>query len=492
MTQRELIKVLMDNNLILKTKVYEDKLDNIIENITYNSKECTKSCAFFAKGRNFKDEYIYEAINNGAHIVVSANEYVLDNVGFIQVKDIRMAMAIVANEFFGRPYKNLNIIGVTGTKGKTTTTYFIKNILDEQENGEKTALISSVKTFTSKRCEESHLTTPEAIDLQRYFSEAVESNLKYVAMEVSSQACKYERIHDLNFGVGVFLNISEDHISEAEHPNFNDYLNSKLKFIKCCETVVINRETQYYDAVVLAAKNAKKIVTFGSDKFKDSCDYYVDNIQKNEDGIVFRVNAKDYTHQFKINMHGRFNVENAMASIVVAHLLGVSDEAIEKGLATTRVQGRMSVFKKSGITVIVDYAHNKLSYSKLYESLKLDYPGARIISLGGSAGGKAYNRRKDFGEIVGKNSDYIYLTAEDPQFESVKAICLDMANYIDCPYEIIEDRKQAIEKAIGQAKTGDVIVLLAKGEEKYQKVRGKLAEYESDTAIVKRLLKLSE
>ena len=185
-------------------------------------------------------------------------------------------------------------------------------------------------------------------------------------------------------------------------------------------------------------------------------------------------------------MQGRFNVENALAAIVVSKELGISDEDIAYGIENTEVKGRMNIFEKDGVTVIVDYAHNKLSFTALYNSLKLDYPGRKIISVGGGPGGKAYARRKDFGEIVGSNSDYIYLTAEDPQFEEVKDICEDIASYIEKgKYEIVEDRKEAVEKALTNAEEGDVVVLLAKGEETYQKVRGVFTPYESDLSLAK-------
>ena len=493
MTQRELISILDKSNLVLKTSVYENELDKKLNDITYNSKACTKDAAYFVKGKSFKEEYIQDAILNGATLIVSEKEYEVGNAGLVIVKDIRRAMVLVANEFFENSYRKLKTIGITGTKGKTTTTFFIKNILDEYEktrNNEITGVISTVQTYTGKRDEGSYLTTPEAIEMQRYFKEMVDSNINYVTMEVSSQSYKYDRIRNMTFDVGLFLNISEDHISDAEHPNFNDYLDSKLEFIKNCKNVVINRETDFFEAVKNAAKNAERVITYGTEKSKDVCDYYVSDIINNGENISFVVNGSNYCHKFKIKMQGRFNVENALASIVISHILGIPDDIIEKGLLNTKVQGRMNVFEKNGVTVIVDYAHNKLSFTKLYESLKLDYPDRKIISLGGEPGGKAYVRRKDFGEIVGSNSDFIYLTAEDPQFETVKSICEEIATYVTCPYEIIEDRKDAVEKAIGQAKDGDVIVLLGKGEEKYQKVKCVFEPYESDLAIAKRMLNI--
>lgn len=493
MTQRELISVLDKNGLVVKTSVYENELDKNLNDITYNSKACTKNTVFFVKGKNFKEEYIKDAILNGATLIISEKEYEVENVGLIIVNNIRRAMVLVANEFFENSYRKLKTIGLTGTKGKTTTTFFIKNILDEYEktrSNETTGVISTIQTYTGKRDEESHLTTPEAIEMQRYFKEMVDSNINYVTMEVASQAYKYDRIRNMTFDVGLFLNISEDHISDAEHPNFNDYLDSKLEFIKNCKNVVINRETDFFEAVKNAAKNAEKVITYSTEKSKDISDYYVSDIINSGEDISFVVNGKNYRHEFRIKMQGRFNVENALASVVISHILGVPDSVIEKGLLITKVQGRMNVFEKNGITVIVDYAHNKLSFTKLYESLKLDYPDRKIISLGGGPGGKAYARRKDFGEIVGSNSDFVYLTAEDPQFETVKSICEEIATYVTCPYEIIEDRKEAVEKAISKAKDGDVIVLLAKGEETYQKVKGVFESYESDLAIAKRMLNI--
>ena len=171
--------------------------------------------------------------------------------------------------------------------------------------------------------------------------------------------------------------------------------------------------------------------------------------------------------------------------------MGVDDESIREGLLKNEVQGRMNLFEKDGITVLVDYAHNYLSFKKLYESLKADYPGRRIVVVVGCPGGKAYLRRRDIGTLSGENADYLYLTAEDPQFEDVREICEEIASFVkpyNKPYEIIEDRAQAVEKAILTAQPGDVIVLAAKGEEVYQKVRGEYVYYESDLAIAKRFL----
>ncbi len=481
-TLDKIFKVLEDAGQVVRYSRNLKFEDIELNHLSYNSKDIKPKTLFICKGKLFKSEYLEDAVNRGVTVYVSETYYenISENVAYIIVKDIREAMYKISNVFYDFAWKNIKIVGLTGTKGKTTTTYYLKNILNKHLN-KRCAVISTIDTYTGITDEESHLTTPEAPDLHRLFYETNKSNIPILVMEVASQGYKVKRVNDVIFDIGVFLNISEDHISDAEHPNFEDYLNCKLEFMRNVKTAIINRNTDFYETVIDAAKNADKIITYGTD---EKADYYVSDIHKDEIYTVFNVNNGDYKKEFRTNMQGRFNVENALAAIVVAKQLGVSDEDIAYGIENTEVKGRMNVFEKDGITVIVDYAHNKLSFTKLYESLILDYSGRKIISVGGGPGGKAYARRKDFGEIVGKYSNYIYLTAEDPQFESVEDICMDIASYIDKgKYEIVEDRKEAVLKALNNAKSGDVVVLLAKGEENYQKVRGVFTPYESDLKL---------
>lgn len=488
MKQADLLKILQDNNLVVKIVENTNFTENISD-ITYNSKECVNNSVFFVKGKNFKEEYVIDAVDRGAMLIISEKEYYTKSANIILVNNVRLAMVLVANVFFEKPYKDIILTGITGTKGKTTTTYFIKNILDEYL-GCRSGLISTVETYTGVRDEESHLTTPEAIELQRYFKEMKDSNIKYCTMEVASQAYKVDRIKDMEFNTGLFLNISEDHISDAEHPNFNDYFECKLKFIRSCKTVVINYETDFFETVLDAASSADKIITYGTEKSKDKAEYYVDNVEKLDSGFAFLVHHGENVEKYSIKMQGRFNIENALAAIVIAKLYNIPSSIIQKGLAETEVQGRMNVYESQGITAIVDYAHNKLSFTKFFESLKLDYPNRKIITIAGGPGGKSYARRKDLGEIAGSISDYMYLTEEDPQFEEVEDICRDIATYVKCPYEIVVDRTSAIEKAFSNAMPGDVLVLLAKGEEDYQKRKGTFVHYESDVKIIKGLFKI--
>ena len=265
-------------------------------------------------------------------------------------------------------------------------------------------------------------------------------------------------------------------------------MNCKIEFLKNCKTVVINKNTDYLDKI-LANLKGKNIIFYGTD---NSADYYVKNIKKEKNGFKFEVanDKENYCNNFKIKMEGRFNIENALAAIVVSKLNKIDDETIKIALSTAEVSGRMNIYKKRGITVIVDYAHNGYSFDKLFKSIKIDYPNRKIISVGGMVGGKAFNRRQEFGKIVGSNSDYIYLTANDPQFENVQDICKDIAKYIEKKdkYEIIIDRKEAVSKAIRKSKKGDIVVLLAKGGEHYIKIKDENVKYEGDLAIEKKVL----
>ncbi|MEG1008836.1 MAG: UDP-N-acetylmuramoyl-L-alanyl-D-glutamate--2,6-diaminopimelate ligase [Clostridia bacterium] len=472
----QIYNLLNKENLIIDTK----KCFDDINYISYNSKDIEKNTLFFCKGTHYKKEYLDEAINLGAVMYIAEENYNLGNIPYIIVKDIRIAMAVISINFYNNSHKNLTTIGITGTKGKTTVTYFLNSILNKY-TGSKNAYLSTSYTYTGVREEKSHLTTPEALELNKYMKEAVDSNIKYLTMEVASQGYKKSRVYGLTFNYGIFLNISEDHISEEEHRDFNDYLNCKIEIMKLMDNAIINSDTDYYE---LVKSNCKNITTYGS----HDADYIYKDIIKLDKGFKFTVVGKNYSNEFSIDMEGRFNVENALAAIVVAKLIGVSDDIIQQGLKNINIVGRMEIYEKNGITAVIDYAHNLISYTKLYESIKLDYTNRRIISIGGCVGSKAFNRRKDFGTVVGKYSDYVYLTSDDPGYEDINSICKDITSYMTCDYEIIEDRYEAIKKAFLNAKSGDVIVIVGKGEEEYQKICGKCVPCSSDIALTKKIL----
>ena len=312
--------------------------------------------------------------------------------------DIRKAMSLVSIAFYQKAYRNFRVVGLTGTKGKTTTTYFMKNILDAfcRRNpqlcaAQKSAVLSTVEVDTGIEHHEAHLTTPESPDLQRYFAQTRDSGLPFLTMEVSSQAYKLSRVYGMDFDVGMFLNIGEDHIGPLEHTDFEDYFSCKLQLMEHCRTAIVNREMDHAQRVLEHARaHAQRVLTFGkletADLDDDDC-WILRDIQKEEQGFTFTTSHGLEQDSWRIRMAGRFNVENALAAILAAKALGVDDQSIREGLLQNEVQGRMNLFEKDGVTVLVDYAHNFLSFQKLYESLKADYPGQRIVVVVGCPGG---------------------------------------------------------------------------------------------------------
>lgn len=499
---KQAVELLEQDGLLVGYDCPPQLLEHRFSHLSYSSADVTPDTFFICKGATFKEEYLRDAIAKGAGVYLAQSLYEGVDCPHILVSDIRKAMSLVSIAFYQKAYRNFRVVGLTGTKGKTTTTYFMKNILDAfcRRNpqlcaAQKSAVLSTVEVDTGIEHHEAHLTTPESPDLQRYFAQTRDSGLPFLTMEVSSQAYKLSRVYGMDFDIGMFLNIGEDHIGPLEHTDFEDYFSCKLQLMEHCRTAIVNREMDHAQRVLEHARaHAQRVLTFGkletADLDDDDC-WILRDIQKEEQGFTFTTSHGLAQDRWRIRMAGRFNVENALAAILAAKALGVDDQSIREGLLQNEVQGRMNLFEKDGVTVLVDYAHNFLSFQKLYESLKADYPGQRIVVVVGCPGGKAQLRRRDIGTLSGQNADYLYLTAEDPQFEDVRSICEEIASFVKpygTPYEIIEDRAQAVEKAITTAQKGDVIVLAAKGEEVYQKVRGEYVYYESDLAIAKRLL----
>ena len=486
-------KLLKQADLILESNIAGFE-GTIITNLTYNSKEVTKQTLFICKGAAFKAEYLEEALKKGACFYISEKKYDLDQeVPYIIVRDIRVAMPFIANMFYGSAWKDLNLIGITGTKGKSTTAYYIKSILDDylySQNKKESAVISSIDLFDGIIRKESHITTPEAMELHHHFRNAVNSGIEYLQMEVSSQALKYNRVDQILFDVGVFLNISEDHISPVEHQDFEDYFSSKLRIFSQSKTACVNLDSDFSERILDASKDSQNLITFGT---KENADIYGYHIRKEKNEIIFQVKCDRFHQEFKLTMPGLFNVENALAAIAIAYTLNIPVEYIYSGLYKARSSGRMELYASQDqkVIAIVDYAHNKLSFDKLFSSTKEEYPDYNIVSIFGCPGKKAFIRRRDLGTIAGQYSKKVYLVAEDPGYEPVEEISKDIAQYVaaqNCEYVMIEDRGEAIKTAIEEVTSNTVILITGKGNETRQKYGSEYIDCPSDVEYTKKYI----
>lgn len=494
-TVQNYVNALEKENLIEEIHLGELLPSASVSHIAHNSKSVVSDTLYICKGIKYKPEYLSEAIQNGAMIYVAERENASESsFPHIIVKDIRKSLAVISSLYYDYPAQKINMIGLTGTKGKSTTAYYIKSILDhymKSQNAPDTAIVSSIDTYDGKSCKESLITSPESIDLQEHIANAVDCNMKNLVMEVSSQALKLDRVHDIEYKVGVFLNISEDHISSIEHPDFEDYFASKLKFFNQVETACVNLDSDYVDRIIENAQKCKKIITFSTKNSK--ADVYGYEIKKEgHTSIKFKVRTSEFEDEILLTMPGLFNVENALAAISVAISLNVPYIDIYEGLKTAKASGRMEshVSKDGSIIVIVDYAHNKLSFEKLYESTKQEYPDKKIVTVFGCPGGKAQLRRKDLGRLAGLHSNISYLTAEDPGPEETVSICNEIADHIKEEhgnYKIVEDRGQAIKEAILE-NPNSVILITGKGNETRQKIGTKYIPCLTDTQYAEEAL----
>lgn len=492
-TIKEFAELMRQENLLVNAAYY-GKEEEYIKKLTYNSKEVSGQTMFVCKGAAFKEEYLKEAVKSGAICYVSEKQYDLEEeIPFICVSDIRKAMPVLADKFYCSPSEEFQLVGITGTKGKSTSVQYLKMILDgylEAEGKMPSGIISSIDVYNGVISKESHITTPESLELNEHFRNAADSHLEALGMEVSSQALKYNRVDRLRFDIGIFLNISEDHISPIEHHDFEDYFSSKLRMFSQTRTAVINLDSDFAERIMEEAKVCEEIITFSMKNEK--ADFYAYNIRKIGHTIGFRVKCKEFDEEFILGMPGLFNVENALSVIVAAWKLNVPREYIYSGLKNARVKGRMEFYqnKTGDVVAIVDFAHNKLSFEKIFESIKEEYPDYEIVSVFGCPGQKAFIRRKYLGTIAGENSTRIILTADDPAFEPVLEICDDIAKYIapECPYQVIEDRTEAIREAILTSEKKTVVIIAGKGHETSQKIGNQYTEYSSDAVNAMRFL----
>ncbi len=466
-----------------------------ITSLTFDSRQVAPGALFTCKGARFSEEYLLGALQGGASAYMSETAY-SPEVPHILVSDIRKAMSLVALAFYGNPGGAMSMIGITATKGKTTTTYYLTNIFNEYTQSENGSL-ATVEVHTGKGIKKAVLTTPEAYDLQQTLAEIRDNGVRFCTMEVSSQGLKVDRVYGMRYNVGIFLNIDDDHISPNEHPDWNDYYESKIKLFALSDLAVVNGEDPHAftlpdgrEGLIAAAKStAGKVYTYGrSDRF----DYYLTDYYRADGLQHFSVIGPDLDREpFAVRMLGSFNCDNALAAIIAAKALGVDNDSIRRGLLKTRVPGRMDLFynKEKDVYVLVDFAHNKLSFTNLFKAIKEEFPDRRLVVAIGSAGGKGFQRRKAIGECLTEYADYAYLTDCDSNYEPTIDICNEILSHVgpDGPEcRIILDREEAITTALKEARPGDIVACVARGEESRHWMNGQILTCIPDTELARR------
>ncbi len=459
-----------------------------VPSIAYDSRKVENGGMFVAivgfkmDGHN----YIESAIQSGAKIIaMQEGAYdagmIPEGITVVFSKDTRKFLPMVACNFYGNPTRELKVVGVTGTKGKTTTTYMIKSILEHA--GKKVGLIGTIANYVGDKCYESERTSPESLDLQRMFREMVNNKCDVAVMEVSSHSLALDRVWGIDFDIGVFTNLTQDHLDF--HKTFDNYLAAKAKLFTMCKEGFVNCDDMY--AKKLMDMATCPITTYGIDNnpFVSARDIIITNSYSD-----FKMPFNKVIQRIKVDIPGRFTVYNALAAICVSIRLGAGVEDVLAGLENVKVPGRSEVVPTTrNFTVIVDYAHTPDSLENILKASKV-YTKGKIICVFGCGGDRDTAKRPMMGEIAGKLAGYTVITSDNPRSEKPEEIIRQIEEGMkktNGKYKVIVDRKKAIEHALRKAEKGDLILIAGKGHETYQEINGEKHHFD-DREVVKELV----
>lgn len=475
----------------VKNKVGDLDLD--ITNIHSDSRKIKEGGLFVAINGFTKNgiEFIPAAIENGAKAIIvepdtDVNELNLSyNIPIISVENTRRALAQTACAFYDYPAQKIKIIGVTGTKGKTTTTFMTKAILEA--HGYKVGLIGSIAVYIGKeKLYDTDRTTPESIEIQENLARMVKENVDIVVIEVSSQALMLERVTGCDFEVGIFTNLTEDHISPKEHPSMEHYFNTKLSLIKQSKLGIVNSDDERTSTIPSLLPN-NNIITFGIDN-DSNIKANPDSLQITDSFIDFTINLNQKEEKIKASIPGRFSVYNSLGAIAAASHFGVTADEIRKALKDLRVLGRSELVpNKLGLSIMIDYAHTPSSLESILLSVKA-YAKKRIICAWGVGGDRDATKRPIMGEISGRLADFTVLMSDQVRTEDPLKILKEIEVGIiptGKPYKIIVDRTEGIRYAISIAEPGDVIVIPGLGNDLYLERNGVKYPYDEREVITK-------
>ncbi|MCR5054921.1 MAG: UDP-N-acetylmuramoyl-L-alanyl-D-glutamate--2,6-diaminopimelate ligase [Lachnospiraceae bacterium] len=469
------IKTLIEN---LAYKIEQGSMDAEIGDLIYDSRKVTKGCMFICmKGAAFDaHDAAAEVIEKGARALIIEHDIDLSeedkkDITIIRVKDSREALAIISAAYFDHPADTLKVIGVTGTKGKTTTTYMVKSILEGA--GYKVGLIGTIEAIIGDRHIHAENTTPESYTVQKYFREMLDAGCEICVMEVSSQGLMMHRVDGFTFELGIFTNLEPDHIGPNEHDTFEDYMYWKSTLFRKCRHGILNADDPHVDGILKG--HTCTVETFG---IKEGSDIQARDLRLYRDGsvlgITYDVSGKLDT-KVRVDMPGLFSVYNSLTAIAICNHFGVDTETMNRALKQAHVKGRIEMIDVSpDFSLMIDYAHNAMALESLLSTLK-EYEPKRLVCLFGCGGNRSKLRRFEMGEVSGKLADLTVITSDNPRNEEPQAIIDDIKVGIgktDGKYVEIIDRKEAIRYVISHGTPGDIIVLAGKGHEDYQEIKG--------------------
>lgn len=458
-------------------------LDTTIVDLCYDARKAKEGMVFFAlQGRTLDGAlYIPQAYENGARIFIA--EKVVDvpeGCLLVVVPNARKALSYASHMFFNKPSERVKVIGITGTKGKTTTTTLLYKILSQ--SGLNSGVIGTNGAYFLNTHIPTSNTTPESYEIHKILNEMANQGVTTCFIEVSSQGLMMHRVDDVAFEIGVFTNMAHDHISDLEHPTFEDYLYWKTHLFTLTRKALVNNDDTYVDAFITHPK--LDVYTYAIEK---KAMLKAENVALSFEGMTFEVDGK----QVILNVPGKFNVYNALVVLGVCQLLGGDMEKCRQLLASTSVSGRMErIENNKGVMAILDYAHNGFALENVLTTLQ-QYAYNRLIVLFGSVGERSQNRRLELGEVVAKYADIAIVTSDNPGKEDPQAIIDDILvsfEDFDGIVSTFVDRQQAIEYAVSIAQEKDIVVFAGKGHETYQLIGEEKVPFDEKTIITNSFL----
>lgn len=450
--------------------------DRDISDIVYDSRKASPEVIFVCLTGAFADghDYALSAYEKGCRTFLCSKEVGLPADALVlYTENTRKALAAMSCSFFRNPSRELKVIGITGTKGKTTVAHLVRSVLEK--GGVTTGIIGTVGAFYGETSLPTVNTTPESYELQKMLRQMADGGCKAVAMEVSSLGLKHHRVEGTEFYMGVFTNLYPDHIGTNEHETFEEYAYWKRQLFPMCRKAIVNIDDPFSEKIIESCGG--EVITYG---LSNSADYVLEDTEKVRLGSVLAVKmqtrqgARERT--YTVAMPGEVNAHNAMIAVACGRDFGVSEENIALGLEQVRVKGRCELVREiEDFTLIIDYAHNGVSLKSIIDTAR-GYEHNRIITLFGSVGGRTECRREELGTVSGKMSDFTVITSDDPDYEDPEKICREIAFYCEKAggkYTVIPDRGEAIHYAVNMAQKGDILILAGKGHENFMKIRGK-------------------